>query len=121
MSEKKSYEGGCHCGKVRFRVSADLSTVYACNCSMCGRMGWRLAFVPSEDFTLLSGADAQTDYQFHKKHIHHLFCTTCGVRSFGHGKDKEGKETYSVNVRCLDGVGEEADSLPVHRFDGKSL
>jgi hypothetical protein len=120
MSETKTYEGGCHCGRVRFRATTDLSKVYACNCSMCSKMGWRLAFVPEASFTLLSGSDALTDYQFHKKHIHHVFCSTCGVRSFGHGPSKNG-EMYSVNVRCLDGVGVEAEALPVEHFDGRSL
>jgi hypothetical protein len=49
-----------------------------------------------------------------------LVCTTCGVRSFGHGKvANDEKETYSVNVRCLRDV--DADSLPVRHYDGKSL
>jgi hypothetical protein len=121
VSETKSYEGGCHCGRVRFRVQADLSKVYACNCSICSKMGWRLAFVPEGQFELLAGAGEQSDYQFNKKHIHHLFCRTCGVRSFGHGQDKEGKTSYSVNVRCLDEVGLEADALPTHNFDGRAL
>jgi hypothetical protein len=120
VSETKTYEGGCHCGRVRYRIEADLSQVYACNCSMCGRMGWRLAFVPAASFTLLSGEGEQTDYQFHNKHIHHLFCRTCGVRSFSHGPGKDG-ESYSVNARCLDGVGVDADKLPTQHFDGAKL
>jgi hypothetical protein len=121
MSETKTYEGGCHCGAVRYRVEADLAKVYACNCSICSTMGWRLAFVPEAKFELLSGADALSDYQFHKKHIHHQFCRTCGIRSFSYGADKEGKLSYSINVRCLDGVGREADGLPTQHFDGASL
>ncbi len=121
MSEKKTYPGGCHCGQVRFEADIDLATVYACNCSMCSKMGWRLSFVPESDFRLLQGQEALTDYQFNKKHIHHYFCRNCGVRPFGHGHDGTGKHMYSVNVRCLDGVGETADELPLHRFDGKSL
>jgi hypothetical protein len=121
VSENKTYEGGCHCGAVRFRVQADLAEVYACNCSICSKMGWRLAFVPEPDFQLLSGADALGDYQFHKKQIHHRFCRTCGVRSFGDGPGRDGKKMYSVNVRCLDDVGLEVDSLPTQHFDGRSL
>jgi hypothetical protein len=77
--------------------------------------------VPGPKFELLSGADALVDYQFHKKHIHHQFCGTCGIRSFGHGQGKDGAPAYSVNVRCLDGVGLEADKLPTQHFDGASL
>lgn len=121
MGEKKTYEGGCHCGRVRFRVEADLAKVYACNCSMCSKMGWRLAFVPEPSFTLLAGEDVLHDYQFNKRHIHHLFCSECGIRSFGRGKNHDGTTMYSVNVRCLDGVGPTADALPVEFFDGASL
>jgi hypothetical protein len=121
MSETKTYEGGCHCGAVRFRVEADLSTVYACNCSICSKMGWRLAFAPAAQFQLLSGADTLSDYQFHKKRIHHQFCRTCGIRSFTHGPGKDGAPMYSINVRCLDRVGVEADTLATQHFDGASL
>ena len=121
MTETKSYEGGCHCGAVRFRVAADLSKVYACNCSICSKMGWRLAFAPERDFELLSGADALSDYQFNRKLIHHRFCRTCGVRSFTNGPGRDGAPMYSINVRCLDAVGLEADSLPTQHFDGRSL
>ena len=121
MSETKSYEGGCHCGRVRFRVEADLSKVYACNCSICSRAGWRLTFVPAAKFELLAGADEQTDYQFGKKNSHHLFCRTCGVRSFSQGKGKDGGLSYAVNVRALDDVRREADKLPSDHFDGASL
>ena len=80
MSEKKTYPGGCHCGQVRFEADIDLATVYACNCSMCSKMGWRLSFVPESDFRLLQGQEALADYQFNKKHIHNYFAgiAACG-------------------------------------------
>ncbi|MFO0696884.1 MAG: GFA family protein [Polyangiales bacterium] len=121
MSETKTYTGGCHCGKVRFSVDLDLATVYACNCSICSKMGWRLAFAPESAFRLEKGEEALSDYQFGKKHIHHYFCRECGIRSFGRGHDGKGKHMISINVRCLDDVGERADELPVQRFDGKNL
>jgi hypothetical protein len=120
MSEMKTYEGGCHCGRVRFRVEADLSQVYACNCSICSMVGWRMAFAPAANFALLSGAEDLNDYQFNKMKIHHQFCRNCGIRSFGHGPGKDG-DMYSINVRCLDGVGVGADALPCQHFDGRSL
>jgi hypothetical protein len=119
MSEPKKYEGSCHCGNVRFEVQTDLDTVMQCNCSICSRAGYLLAFVPASSFKLVSGAGAQSDYQFNKKHIHHLFCSTCGVRSFGHGKGPDGSEMYAVNVRTLEGV--DLDALKVKKVDGKAL
>lgn len=119
MSENSTYEGGCHCGAVRYRVSGlDLDKTITCNCSRCSKLGSVLSFVPAESFNLLSGEDKLSDYQFNKKVIHHLFCSVCGVQSFSRGVDVEGKQTVAVNVRCLDGI--DADSLNSERFDGKS-
>jgi hypothetical protein len=119
MSDAKRYEGGCHCGAVRYEVTADLSKVVACNCSMCGRAGTLLAFVGEPDFQLISGEDVLSDYQFNKKRIHHLFCKHCGIKSFARGTRPDGKPMCAINVRCLDGV--ETDSLSVTHFDGRKL
>ncbi len=119
MSEAKEYVGGCHCGAVRYRVQADLSQpVISCNCSICGRSGSLLTFAPASSFQLEKGEDALRDYQFNKKVIHHLFCSTCGVRSFSRGTGPDGKESVAINVRCLDDV--DPSSLSVHHYDGKS-
>lgn len=116
----QTHTGGCHCGKVRYEVKVDLtSPLIACNCSICGKTGTVLAFTPAEGFTLHSGEDVLTDYQFGKKSIHHLFCSVCGIRSFARGSTPDGKEMCAINVRCLDGV--ELDSLKVTPFDGRAL
>lgn len=115
----QTHTGSCHCGQVRFEVTGDVSQVISCNCSICSRMGWLLAFVPEDQFKLLSGEQVLKDYQFGKKHIHHVFCSECGVRSFGHGAAPDGKEMFAVNVRCLEGL--DLDALSVQKFDGKSL
>jgi hypothetical protein len=119
MAELKSYTGSCHCGKVRYEVAMDLDKVMSCNCSMCSRMGWLLSFVPAQQFTLLSGEDSLTDYQFGRQHVHHPFCSSCGIRSFCKGQSKTGDELRGINVRCLEGV--DVDSLQVTKVDGKSF
>ncbi len=120
MSELNTYTGGCHCGQVRYEVKADLSgAAIVCNCSICSKTGAILAFAPAEQFTLLSGEDVLTDYQFNKKQIHHLFCSACGIRSFGRGTTPDGREMRAINVRCLDGV--DIDALKIMKVDGKSL
>ena len=118
MAEMKKYAGGCHCGAVRYEATAELGRVIACNCSICSKKAHLLAFVPADRFTLLSGADALTDYQFNTKKIHHLFCKTCGVQSFARGTGPDGSQMVSINVRCLDGV--DPSTLEVMPFDGKS-
>jgi hypothetical protein len=119
MTEMKTYAGSCHCGKVRFEATTDLAKVTACNCSICGRAGWLLVFVPASQFTLLSGEEALTDYQFGKKHVHHPFCRECGVHAFSQGAGHGGEEMRAVNVRCLEGV--DPGTLTVTHFDGRSL
>jgi len=114
----KTWNGSCHCGKVRYTVESDLSGAVTCNCSICQRAGHVLTFVATDKFTLLSGAKEQTDYQFNKKHIHHLFCKTCGVRSYGWGMGPDGNKMFSINVRCLEGV--DLATLPTHAYDGAS-
>lgn len=119
MTDLKTHSGGCHCGKVRFDVQLDLSEpAITCNCSICSKTGTMLRFVSADQFTLKSGEDVLTDYRFNKKQIHHLFCSVCGVRSFGRGKEPSGKDIRAINVRCLDGV--ELDKIPTHAVDGRS-
>ena len=114
----QTYTGSCHCGAVRYTVEADLSQpVIACNCSICGRTGTMLTFVPPSSFKLLQGEENLTDYQFNQKVIHHLFCKTCGVRSFARGMGPQGP-MVAINARCLEGV--DLKSLPVHEYDGRS-
>ena len=54
-----THHGGCHCGAVRYHVDLDLDAGgMACNCSICGRSGTILSFVPKAKFTLEQGEDA---------------------------------------------------------------
>jgi hypothetical protein len=119
MNETKTYAGGCQCGRVRYEVELDLGKpVISCNCSMCGRAGTLLTFVPADCFKLLLGADDLTDYQFSHLVVHHLFCSTCGIKSFARGKSRDGSATVAINARCLDGV--DPDTLTIQKWDGKS-
>jgi hypothetical protein len=116
----KTYTGGCHCKKVRFEADIEnLDTVISCNCSMCAKRGWLLAFVPASSFRLLSGEDALTEYRFNQNKIQHLFCSTCGTASFGRGNDAEGNEMISINIRCLDDI--DVDTLTVTPYNGKDV
>lgn len=114
-----THKGGCHCGAVRFQVNADISNVIACNCSICSKTGYWLTFAPANELTLESGKEALNDYQFGKKNIHHVFCKICGIRPFGYGNGPDGKETYAINVRCLDDIN--LETIQPKPFNGKDL
>jgi hypothetical protein len=110
------YEGGCHCGRVRFRVNADLSRVSECNCSVCRKKGYLHAIVAREAFELLSGEGDLTTYRFNTGVAQHHFCKHCGVHSFYVPRSDPDK--IDVNARCLDGV--DVGALRVVRFDGRN-
>jgi hypothetical protein len=116
---KKTYTGGCQCGKVRYEAQAEIGEVITCNCSRCRKLGSLLSAVAMSDFKLISGENDITNYQFNKHTIHHPFCTTCGIQSYAYGKGPGGREMVMLNVRCLDDV--DVRQLKVKSFDGASL
>lgn len=113
------YQGGCHCGNVRYEVEMEVKDVISCNCSICSKKGSLLGFAPAKNFKLLKGDKFLTDYQFGKKVIHHNFCSTCGVTSFAKATGKDGVDMRAINVRCLDNF--DALKLNIKEFDGKNL
>ena len=34
------YQGGCHCGRVRFEIDVEIGTIIDCNCSICAKKGF---------------------------------------------------------------------------------
>lgn len=119
MTEAKQYSGGCHCGKVRYEVDLALDSAMSCNCSICSKRGSLLAFAPADNFTLLAGEGEMTDYQFNRQTVHHLFCKTCGILSFGRGSMPSGEPIVAINIRCLDDL--DLATVPVTQIDGRSF
>lgn len=111
-------EGGCHCGAIRFRFSVPSVALKLldCNCSMCSRTGFLHLIVPHADFSLVAGADQLKSYRFGTETANHLFCTTCGVKSFY--QPRSHPDCWSVNYHCLDeGHGLEPE---IEAFDGRN-
>lgn len=115
----KTYRGACHCESVVYEATADIDTVMSCNCSICSKKGHLLAFTGSDQFKLLKGQDALSEYFFYKKKIAHLFCKHCGIGTFGRGTSPDGKAMIALNVRCLDNV--DIQALTIKLVDGKSF
>jgi hypothetical protein len=113
------YNGGCHCGKISFKVEGALEQAIECNCSHCSRKGYLLWFLPRPMLTLLSSDTNLATYTFNKHAIKHHFCPNCGCAPFGFGTDRTGAATAAINVRCLEGV--ELTSLKRVPFDGRSF
>jgi hypothetical protein len=113
------YKGSCHCGKVAFEAEGELNGAMACNCSICSRKGSLLWFVPREQFHLLTSEGNIGTYTFNKHVIKHRFCRTCGIHPYGEGTDSKGNSIAAINIRCLEGI--DLESVPVQRFNGRSL
>ncbi len=111
----RAFEGGCHCGRVRFRVETRETVALDCNCSICAKKGYLHLIVPPEAFTLLAGADDLATYTFNTGVAKHHFCKTCGVAPFYRPRSHPG--WYDVNVRCLDEGA--ARGFEVRPFDGE--
>jgi hypothetical protein len=109
-------QGGCHCGRVRFRVTADLDTVTECNCSICTKKGILHLIVPPENFELLSGKDDLVTYTFNTGVAKHTFCRHCGIHPFYVPRSDPDK--IDVNARCLDDI--DLSQLKLKYFDGRN-
>ncbi|QNN66219.1 GFA family protein [Sphingomonas rhizophila] len=107
--------GGCHCGAVRFRARLPDPPVPAldCNCSVCSATGFVHIIVPHEDLQLDRGSESLTSYRFGTGAADHLFCSTCGVKSFY--QPRSHPNAWSVNANCLD----DPVTLEIERFDGR--
>ena len=112
----KRMQGGCHCGRVRFRVTADLDGVTVCNCSICTKKGILHLIVPPERFKLISGRDDLATYTFNTGVAKHTFCKVCGIHPFYVPRSDPDK--IDVNARCIDDI--DLAALQVHRFDGQN-
>ena len=120
---KQTYTGGCHCGAVRYEADMDLSQgTLKCNCSMCRKTRAWLVGIGANDFRLVKGQDALSDYQFGSKNIHHLFCKHCGVKSFGRAAaGPGGKPFVAVLLSTVDDISDaDLAATPVIFIDGRN-
>jgi hypothetical protein len=116
MSPTSWKHGGCHCGAVAFEVQApDDIEVSECNCSICAKAGYLHLIVPKDRFRLTKGEDALTTYEFNTKTAKHLFCRTCGIKSFY--VPRSHPDGISVNARCLD--PDAIKSMRIVPFNGR--
>lgn len=117
QEQMRTVSGGCHCAAVRFEADVPNAVrLLACNCSMCAKTGFLHLIVPHGNFRLMSGADNLTSYRFGTGRAEHLFCKSCGIRSFY--QPRSHPEAWSVDFRCLDdGHGLAAET---EAFDGRN-
>ena len=113
---EQTHQGGCHCGRVRFEVTADIDEVTDCNCSVCAKKGFLHLIVEPSQFRLIQGEDALSTYRFNTGVARHTFCANCGIHPFYTPRSHPDK--VDVNARCIDGL--DLSGLNIVPFDGKN-
>ncbi|MEE9231589.1 MAG: GFA family protein [Acidobacteriota bacterium] len=82
-ASEKVYEGSCHCGRVRYRVTGPWGPMNHCHCTDCQKVhGAAFATyvqIPRERFTYLQGEDQLRTHQA-EAGTQRSFCRTCGAK-----------------------------------------
>lgn len=124
----KTYQGSCHCARVRFEIDADITHARVCDCSVCSKRGALLYRVPPGAFRLLTPRAGLSVYRWGSHTAADYFCPHCGILPFrtpSHPTAAEQAagvkpfEGWAVNLRCLDGFDPRA--LPVENIPGAGL
>jgi len=113
---EKTYEGGCHCGGVRFKVDVKEFRAEDCNCSICSKKGFLHLIIPEKQFTLLQGKELLETYTFNTGVAQHKFCRKCGIHAFY--TPRSHPNSVDVNIRCLD--GNVLSHFKIISFDGQN-
>lgn len=114
-TQMQTYSGACHCGRVRFRVTADITTATICNCSVCTKKGIVHFIVDPPQFDLISGEADLESYRFNTGVAEHKFCRHCGMHPFY--TPRSDPEKIDINLRCVDGL--DLQRLELRQFEGK--
>ncbi len=114
----KTYHGSCHCGDVTYEITADITSVTRCTCSICTKKGILLARVKPENLRITQGADKVRVYQFNERIAKHYFCPNCGIHT--HGNPRAAPEMFIVNVNTLDDFDVHSETPEVRVFDGRN-
>jgi hypothetical protein len=114
VDRSTTYFGGCHCGRIRYRVRVEKLEATECNCSICCKKGFIHLIVPAAQFTLLQGQEDLSTYTFNTGTAKHHFCRHCGIHSFY--RPRSHPDGYDINLRCLD--NNPIEQFEISSFDG---
>lgn len=98
---QESFEGGCHCGAIRYRITASPIDTGYCHCLDCQKtsgapvLAW--AVFPMADTEVIGGPPKVYESSHHgRRH----FCPACGSQLFFTHEDA--KDMISLNIGGLD-------------------
>jgi hypothetical protein len=79
-TEGMHFEGGCHCGAIRFSVQGPMRQIVVCHCYDCRRLtgsSWSATAVPEDNFEFLS--KARPRWYASSSWAQRGFCEKCGA------------------------------------------
>jgi hypothetical protein len=109
--------GTCHCGAVRFEVSAAITELTTCDCSLCAMRNALMGKVAQDALRVVAGERMLTLYEWNTRRAKHYICTRCGVYVF-HRK-RAAPDHFGINVFCLPDFDRSA--LPVRATVGAAM
>jgi hypothetical protein len=109
-------EGGCACGRVRFKARVQNDEAYLCHCRMCQRATGSISIA----FKHMQAADVEwvgePDWYDSSAIARRPFCSTCGA-SLGF-IFKEGSDSMDLTVASFD---DPSRFVPKHHFGAESI
>ena len=82
-TEGRSFDGGCHCGAIRFRVQGPLRQILMCHCSDCLKISgtsWGASAARAENLDWLT--EARPRWYRSSDWAERGFCSECGSQMF---------------------------------------
>ncbi|KAI1269618.1 glutathione-dependent formaldehyde-activating enzyme [Xylariaceae sp. FL1019] len=116
-----TYEGGCHCGYIKFTVTLSPSLeeykVMNCNCSACSRFGYLLVYPDAKDVVWHNNSRERcASYRFNTKKKDQMFCPKCGASIGIDFKEAREPHNYGISARTFYNV--DLDKLKYKKGDG---
>ncbi|KAI0481284.1 Mss4-like protein [Xylariaceae sp. FL0804] len=99
----KAYQGNCHCGRYRFRVSMPkIDAATACSCSICTKKAYLWLEISADDFTIVKDDGFLISHK--SDSVEDRFCGHCGTGVLGEHRRGPLKGKTCINLRTLQGV-----------------
>ena len=99
-TEDRNFDGGCHCGAIRFRVKGPLRQILMCHCSDCLKLSgtsWGASAAMSDHLTYLG--TARPRWYRSSSWAERGFCADCGAQVFYR---RDGRDQVSIAPGAFD-------------------
>ncbi len=99
-------EGGCHCGRIRYRAEIDPGKVRLCHCQDCQKLSGSpfrvVVAVPENDFSIVTGKPRiYVKISESGNERQQSFCENCGSPIYATSNESEPKK-FGIRVRTID-------------------